>query len=99
MPDSGVYAALELRRARSRPKKAPEERFSKDVSADAGKEPTIPEQEQGAHYEDMQSAARFPLHLAVSVKSQSGAYSAEPQNISANGAPFALERAVAGGSA
>jgi hypothetical protein len=99
MPDSGVYAALELRRARSRLKKAPEERFSKDVSADAGKEPTIPEQEQGAHYEDMQSAARFPLHLAVSVKSQSGAYSAETQNISANGVLFAMDSDVPVGSA
>ena len=69
------------------------------MSADADKEPTMPEQAQGQHYEDMQSAARFPLHLAVSVKSQSGAYSAETQNISANGVLFAMDSDVPVGSA
>ena len=98
MPDSGVYAALELRKARSRRKRAPE-RFSQDVSADASKEPTNHEQAEGTHYEEMQSAPRFPLHLPVSVKAQSGAYSAETQNISANGVLFAMDNDVPVGSA
>jgi hypothetical protein len=39
-------------------------------------------------YSDMQSAARFPLKLPVSVKSKSGARQAETTNISANGVLF-----------
>lgn len=39
-------------------------------------------------YPDMQSAARFPLKLPVSVKSKSGEQSAETTNISANGVLF-----------
>jgi hypothetical protein len=39
-------------------------------------------------YPDMQSAARFPLKLPVSVKSKSGARQAETTNISANGVLF-----------
>lgn len=50
------------------------------------------------HYEDMQSAARFPLHLAASVKSQGSAYSAETENISANGVLFAMDKEVPVGS-
>jgi hypothetical protein len=51
------------------------------------------------HYEEMQSAPRFPLHLPVSVKAQSGAYAAETQNISANGVLFAMDNDVPVGSA
>jgi hypothetical protein len=59
---------------------------------------TVPEKPAHAHYEDMQSAARFPLHLPVSVKSQSGAHEAETQNISANGVLFAMDDDVPVGS-
>ncbi len=52
----------------------------------------------GQHYEDMQSAPRFPLHLPVSVKAQSGDYAAETQNISANGVLFAMDNDVPVGS-
>ena len=50
------------------------------------------------HYEEMQSAPRFPLHLTASVKSQSGAYVAETENISANGVLLAMENDVPVGS-
>jgi hypothetical protein len=50
------------------------------------------------HYEDMQSAPRFPLHLAASVKSQGSAFSAETENISANGVLFAMDNDVPVGS-
>jgi len=50
------------------------------------------------HYAEMQSAPRFPLHLPVQMNSPSGACSAETQNISANGALFAMDRDVPVGS-
>lgn len=50
------------------------------------------------HYADMQSAPRFPLHLPVELKSQTGDYLAETQNISANGVLFAMDRDVPVGS-
>ena len=50
------------------------------------------------HYEDMQSAPRFPLHLSASVKSQGSAYTAETENISANGVLFAMDKDVPVGS-
>jgi hypothetical protein len=37
------------------------------------------------NYEDLQSAARFPIKLPVSVKSKSGESLTETQNISSNG--------------
>jgi hypothetical protein len=42
-------------------------------------------------YTDVQGAPRFPLRLPISVKSESGASSAETQNISANGVLFQME--------
>lgn len=51
-----------------------------------------------AQYEDMQGAPRFPLHLAASVKTQGSAYSAETENISANGVLFAMDKDVPVGS-
>jgi hypothetical protein len=51
-----------------------------------------------AHFEEMQSAPRFPIHLAASVKSQGSAFSAETENISANGVLFAMENDVPVGS-
>lgn len=51
-----------------------------------------------AQYEDLQSAPRFPLHLAASVKTQGTAYLAETENISANGVLFAMDDDVPVGS-
>jgi PilZ domain len=50
------------------------------------------------HYDDMQSAPRFPLHLSASVKREGNSYSAETENISANGVLFAMENDVPVGS-
>jgi PilZ domain len=69
------------------------------VAAEADKEPMMHEASDAGHYEEMQSAPRFPLHLPVAVKAQSGAYSAETQNISANGVLFAMDNDVPVGSA
>lgn len=49
-------------------------------------------------YDEMQSAARFPLHLAASVKTQDSAYVAETENISANGVLLAMDNDVPVGS-
>jgi len=49
-------------------------------------------------YEDLQSAPRFPLHLTASVKADGAAYSAQTENISANGVLFAMEKDVPVGS-
>ena len=57
-----------------------------------------PEQTAIKHYAEMQSAPRFPLHLPVEMKSQSGPLSGETQNISANGVLFAMDRDVPVGS-
>jgi hypothetical protein len=50
------------------------------------------------HYEDLQSAPRFPLHLSASVKSMGGAFTAETENISANGVLLAMDTDVPVGS-
>jgi hypothetical protein len=42
-------------------------------------------------YSDLQSAARFPIKLPVSVKSQLGESHTETQNISANGVLFRVD--------
>jgi hypothetical protein len=68
------------------------------VGAEPGKALTNPQQTEGKHYASMQSAPRFPLHLPVEVVSQTGAYTAETQNISANGVLFAMDRDVPVGS-
>lgn len=49
-------------------------------------------------YEDLQSAPRFPLHLSASIKAEGAAYSAQTENISANGVLFAMDTDVAVGS-
>jgi hypothetical protein len=69
-----------------------------NVAADAGKAPMIDAQMNSTHFEDMQSAPRFPLHLSASVKTQGSAYSAETENISANGVLFAMDNDVPVGS-
>src|ERR1700724_137917 len=63
-----------------------------------GTAPMTEKSPSAGHYEDMQSAPRFPLHLAASVKTQGNAYSAETENISANGVLFAMDNDVAVGS-
>ena len=55
-------------------------------------------QTSAAQFEDLQSAPRFPLHLAASVKTQGTAYLAETENISANGVLFAMDNDVPVGS-
>lgn len=66
--------------------------------ATEGTAPTTEKQACAGQYEDMQSAARFPLHLAASLKTQGSAYSAETENISANGVLFAMDNDVPVGS-
>lgn len=72
------------------------------MSSEAAEEQTRvdPQEAQTAikHYAAMQSAPRFPLHLAVEIVSQNGACAAETQNISANGVLFAMDRDVPVGS-
>jgi hypothetical protein len=51
-----------------------------------------------SRYSDVQGAARFPLKLPISVKSESGASTAETQNISANGVLFQMESDMPVGS-
>lgn len=69
-----------------------------------GKAPIMAEGQTGAghssgHYEEMQSAPRFPIHLSASVKAQgSNACLAETENISANGVLFAMDSDVPVGS-
>ncbi len=68
-----------------------------DVAVETGKN-AMTEQASAMHYEDMQSAPRFPLHLTASVKSQGSDYTAETENISANGVLLAMENDVPVGS-
>ena len=63
-----------------------------------GTAPMTETQASTSQYEDMQSASRFPLHLAASVRTQGSAYSAETENISANGVLFAMDNDVPVGS-
>jgi hypothetical protein len=72
-------------------------KVSLSVAAE-GTAPMTEKQANQGHYEDMQSAARFPLHLSASVTAQGSAYSAETENISANGVLFAMDNDVAVGS-
>jgi hypothetical protein len=68
------------------------------VRTETDKDPTIQDHANGKHFKEMQSAPRFPLHLPVALKSQSQAYEAETQNISANGVLFAMDNDVPVGS-
>lgn len=63
-----------------------------------GTAPITEAQTNTRRYEDLQSAPRFPLHLSASVKTQGAAYSAQTENISANGVLFAMDKDVAVGS-
>ena len=53
---------------------------------------------KGTRFPEMQSAARFPIKLPVSVKSTAGASATETQNISANGVLFQLDSEMPIGS-
>lgn len=68
------------------------------MAAETGKAAMIDAQVNAGHFEEMQSAPRFPLHLSASVKVQGDAYSAETENISANGVLLAMDNDVAIGS-
>jgi PilZ domain-containing protein len=52
-----------------------------------------------SRYAELQSAARFPVRLPISVKSNTGESVTETENISANGVLFQLDSAVPVGSA
>ncbi len=52
---------------------------------------TAPTKTAAKHYDDLQSAARFPIKLPISVKSKSGESHTESQNISANGVLFRVD--------
>lgn len=49
-------------------------------------------------YLELQSAVRFPIHLPVSVRSESGESVAETENISANGVLFQMDSEIPIGS-
>ncbi len=51
-----------------------------------------------AYFPDMQSAMRFPIHLPIALKSNSGESYTETQNISANGVLFQLDSEMPVGS-
>jgi hypothetical protein len=68
------------------------------VVAEVEKSAMIEVQESPRHYQEMQSAPRFPLHLAASVKAQGNAFQAETENISANGVLLAMDNDVPVGS-
>jgi hypothetical protein len=96
LPELRVYAALEFDRDRER-KNAPD-KDPDDVAGEASKPAMIEAQTNTRHYEEMQSAPRFPLHLSASVKSKGSAFSAETENISANGVLLAMDNDVPVGS-
>jgi PilZ domain-containing protein len=79
-------------------KEAADRRVAANVAAEAEKNPMTEIAVNATHFEEMQSAPRFPIHLSASVKSQSGAYNAETENISANGVLFAMDNDVPVGS-
>ena len=74
----------------------PEGKVAAKVAVEAGN--NAAEQMSVLHYEEMQSAPRFPIHLSASVKAQGSAYTAETENISANGVLLAMESDVPVGS-
>lgn len=92
-----MYAALELNASPEAEADLPAGKALHTVATE-GTAPTTEKQASAAQYEDMQSAARFPLHLAASLKTQGSAYSAETENISANGVLFAMDNDVPVGS-
>jgi hypothetical protein len=69
------------------------------VKAEHGSQESMGDNTKGpSRYNDMQSAARFPIKLPVAVKSQTGARSTETENISANGVLFQVDSEMPIGS-
>jgi hypothetical protein len=93
-----VYAALELDERPESGNGAARKEGSLSVAAEGTAAMTMTEKASKGHYEDLQSAPRFPLHLSASVESQGSKYSAETENISANGVLFAMDTDVPVGS-
>jgi hypothetical protein len=72
--------------------------MQRDLAAEQAKNSVTDDAVNAAHFQEMQSAPRFPLHLSASVKAQGGAFTAETENISANGVLFAMDNDVPVGS-
>jgi hypothetical protein len=60
-------------------------------SAPAGTAEAKPGSAHYAHYNDLQSAMRFPIKLPICLKSTSGENRTETQNISSNGVLFRVD--------
>jgi hypothetical protein len=84
------------------------ENGNRDQPSDARRESVAPMTQSSSEtvskaaasrYSELQSAARFPVRLPISVKSKAGESLTESENISANGVLFQLDSAVPVGSA
>ena len=93
-----MYAALGLDEGPESGSGASRKEGSLSVAAESTVSMTMSEKASRGHYEDLQSAPRFPLHLSASVKAEGSAYLAETENISANGVLFAMDNDVPVGS-
>jgi hypothetical protein len=94
-----VYAALELVEFRGNANRSAGRKVTAhNVAVEASKTKMAEPQTNSGHFEEMQSAPRFPLHLSASVKSQGSAFPAETENISANGVLLAMDNDVPVGS-
>ena len=87
-PGAGAEVRKEQSPSESPLTRSPESQAKKDDKKKAG----------SARYPDMQSAVRFPIKLPISLKSKSGANTAETQNISANGVLFQVDSEMPIGS-
>ena len=81
-------------RGRSRTRKE----AAKTVSSETSKDVKTANQSSRKHYTDVQGAARFPVKLPISLKSDSGVHSGESQNVSANGVLFEVDADMPVGS-
>ena len=68
------------------------------VSSEASKDGKTANNTGRKPYNDVQSAARFPVKLPIAVKSDAGVRPAETQNISANGVLFEVDADMPVGS-
>jgi PilZ domain len=68
------------------------------VSGDGSKDVKNANNPGRKHYTDVQSAARFPVKLPITLKSEAGAQPAESQNMSANGVLFEVDADMPVGS-
>lgn len=80
------------------PQMAREEGWSEPVATGAEQQTAKAGKGRRGRYNDMQSAARFPIKLPVAVKAQGGDQATETQNISANGVLFRLDSDMPVGS-